>query len=159
MVQTLPIEQQEAIVTTAGEEPMSIDAKTSEVKREEAKILTPEEMRKAVKDYLTLPDVRENLLTWAKHLLERFRGNWFDFEQVLKKTPLKDANSAKGVLDMLILSGLCHREVKPKGVVKFKICLEKGDKVALLEKEAEDLKQQRDAILREIEALSTEVAA
>lgn len=120
---------------------------------EETRHSTPEENRKAMVEYLAQPEVKANLLTWATHLDERFHSNWFDMEQVIKKTRLKDLPNAQGVLNFLILGNLCHREIRAKGVMKYKITLNVEDKIVLLAKQAADLEDQRGAILRQIENL------
>lgn len=162
MVQTEEVELQEGTLTTtpiSDTEVTTVDAKTGEATTKETIQMSAEDMGKAVREYLNMPDVRKNLLTWAEKINERTRGNWFDFEFLMKKTPLKNAENAKAILDFLIMSGLCHRVVKEKGVIKFKITLKKQDKIGLLKIQAEELALQREAILREIEVLSAEVAA
>lgn len=114
--------------------------------------------REVLKDYLSDPKVKDNLLSWAKYFEERFHGNWFDMMQVLKKTPLKSAGNATGVLDMLVLANLMHREVRNK-VLKFKITLDPNDKIRLLKAEIVALDQQREAIQRQIDTLETKAAS
>lgn len=139
--------------TTAPEGEVTTDELKKDVQQ-----ITPEELRKTVREYLNMPEVKKNLLTWAEKIHERTRGNWFDFEYLIKKTPLKNHENAKAVLDFMIMAGLCHRKIADKGVIKFKITLRKEDKIQLLKQQADDLQNQREAILREIEVLSAEAA-
>lgn len=108
--------------------------------------------REKLEEYLAMPDVVNNLRTWGKSFEERFRGNWFTLEQVLKKTPCKDFSSASHVLNMLILKGWAHR-CTHGGLLKYKITFDVTEKIKHLRMQIEAIDIQKEALLTEIAKL------
>lgn len=114
------------------------------------KYLTPEETMSKLND----PKVKETLRYWASSFEEKFRGNWFTIAQVAKKFFQKDVHKAQEVSDVIVLGGFAYRENRD-GIIKYKITLNPEDKVILLQQQLTALDQQREAILKEIERLSS----
>jgi transcription-repair coupling factor (superfamily II helicase) len=123
----------------------ALDETQQEVKSERAKLY----------ETLAQPEVEENLYRSAKNLNDRFRGNSFTIQQVMKKTNVKLGYEAMNLLNMLELKGYASRTEIGRDV-KFKITLPVVKQVETLKKQKADLQEQLDLIdaqMQKLEAL------
>lgn len=90
--------------------------------------------RKVIEDYTNDKDVRENAAYWAQEFENKFRGNWFTLEKVMKKTIFKNIEQALQVLQIMSLCGFCH-VTKENGKLKYKVTLNPQEKIELMRRE------------------------
>jgi hypothetical protein len=113
-----------------------------EVKSERAKMY----------DMLAQPDVEENLYRSARNLNERFRGNSFTIQQILKKTNVKNGYEASNLLNMLELKGYASRTEVGRDI-KFKITLPVAKQIETLKKQRLETIEQVRLITEQIQKL------
>lgn len=124
-----------------------IETSLEKVAQEEVAKKSPKEL---LDDFLGEEKNREMLAATAKGLDERFRSNWFDLGQVVKKTKWKNVNDALQILNLLKLANYLTAEVR-NGVEKYKITLTKEGKLLLL-------KERKQRLLKEIEEIDKEIS-
>jgi hypothetical protein len=118
---------------------------------------TIENVQQTLEDTLKDSKVRESGIRVATDIKELLRDNWFTIEQLQKKTAFKQYQAAMDLLNLLCLLELCYREVKLKGVIKYKIVLQPTDKLIVLQEELAEAKDKVDNILIEIERVKKQI--
>lgn len=121
----------------------------------QAQTVDPTELKK----FLENPKTRQTLVQNAENFLKDVSRNWFGLERVVRKTQYKNYESAKTVLDLLVMSGLAHSRVMDnKGTLNWKITLDKKDKIfamkgdiGLIDAQINMLQEKKEAIISAIQ--------
>lgn len=113
----------------------STNAGVIQVEDEQDLEVEVKDLQETMEKLLSNPAVKENALTNAVYINDKFRGNWFTVDQMMKKTNLKSYDPASDILTVLCFLGMAYREEKSRGVIKYKITISKEDRYKLLSDE------------------------
>lgn len=122
---------------------------------QQAPQLTDEEV---VKSYLQDEKVSKNLRVWADHLQQRFHGNWFTKERIVKKTSMKTLGEADQLVTLLILKGHLIQK-KFDNEIRYKVTLDPAERVRLLQEHLADAEKTVANIKASIEVLEAQIAS
>lgn len=106
--------------------------------------------KEVLDNYLNDEQIKTNHRKIAEFLEQRFRGNWFTLDQIVKKTNVKSFPDAQQMMLGLHLFGLSTSK-EDKGIVKFKITLSSKERIKVLE-------EHKQNHLKQIELLEAEIA-
>lgn len=135
----------EDIIEKGIEEEKNVGEILQDVKEETEKKTPGEQLQEFLDD-------KENIKTLtviAEAMQKKFNGNWFDFQQVLKKTPYKDSEGALNMLNLLRFAGLLQPAMRNKREM-YKITLNSQAKVTLLEDRLQELNKEKETIEAEL---------
>lgn len=106
--------------------------------------------KEVVEKYVNDEDIKANHRKIATLLEDKFRGNWFSIDQVVKKTRIKSIPEATQMMFGLSLFGLSTSK-EHGGSVKFKITLDPKERIKVLQ-------EHRENHIKQIEILDNEIA-
>lgn len=121
------------------------DIVTTETKQEE---LSQEEI---LSKYVNDEKIKQQLRDTALDFEQKFNGNWFTIDKIVKKTHLKDPRAVNDILQLLIFAEFCGHKVDEKGVRKFKVTLSPIIRLQTLEEELDAIKAEEVFLLGLIE--------
>lgn len=124
-------------------------------KEKKEPVASSKSYEETMKEYLSDLKVIANLQQHARLFEKQFRGNSFTLQQVMKKSGMK-SDEAFTVLNMLLLKGYAHSEVKDN-LTKYKITLKAEDRLRMLEKDLEIVDSRKDALQKEIQSLKDSI--
>jgi len=105
--------------------------------------------KEQLEEYLADEENMKGLTLVAENISKKFNGNWFDFAQMLKKTPYKDTEQALAMLNMLRFAGLLIAMMRNKREM-YKITLNKEARITLYKERIADIEFEKAQILKEI---------
>ena len=105
--------------------------------------------KEQLEEYLADEENMKGLTLVAENISKKFNGNWFDFAQMLKKTPYKDTEQALAMLNMLRFAGLLIAMMRNKREM-YKITLNKEARITLYKERIADIEFEKSQILKEI---------
>lgn len=105
-----------------------------------------------MEEFLSNEENKKQLHFIAEQIQKRFRNNWFELEQVLKKTPYKDRIHALNILNLMKFSDLLVAEIR-QGKEKYKITLTNNQRLEILKSRKLELEQDLKQLEEEIKVL------
>lgn len=105
------------------------------------------------------PATSDGLMLSARNLRERFRGNAFTIEQIVKKTNVKSPLDARQLMNMLVLKGVAVQKQIGRDV-KYQISFTKKTQLEILNRQLKETEEQVSLIkeaIAKVEAIIEEV--
>jgi hypothetical protein len=84
-----------------------------------------------LKAFLAEPKTRQTMIDNANALLKNVSRNWFGLDRIIRKTQYNRYETAKTIMDLLVMSGLAHSRIE-NGQMSWKITLNEDDKIQCL---------------------------
>ena len=136
--------------------PEAIQTKQTENLSQKSQDQVQKELQKSPKEqmeeFLSNEENKKQLHFIAEQIQKRFRNNWFELEQVLKKTPYKDRIHALNILNLMKFSDLLVAEIR-QGKEKYKITLTNNQRLEILKSRKLELEQDLKQLEEEIKVL------